>query len=128
MKKILILLAVLALTSCSALYQSGQGTGSQSAQTSGSTAATGSITSVKGYRPTDEDVNRYKNSISAFLNANVPNFNRFQSAMILVNDVEVDNLDKVTLDKVHLISVLDSSSAVILGTSSRDGVIIIKTK
>ena len=134
MKPIIVTLAsVILLAGCSASYQAGNQSNNQASDQDvaipyGTTTAKKNITTIKGYRPTQEDVTRYKNDIVAFLNASVPNFHRFNKAMILIDDVQADSLSEVSLDDVHLISVLDDTSAVMLGTVASYGVIIIRTK
>ena len=98
------------------------------AQPYGDTAASRKITSLKGYSPTADDVTRYKNDIGSFLSANVPNFSRYNKALIMIDDVKADSYKGLALSDVRLISVLDPSSAVILGTTAAGGAIVIKTK
>ena len=83
MKRILLLLTVFALASCSASYQAGQQSRSgnnEVAQSDGATTAAKNITTIKGYKPTADDVSRYKNNVGEFLKENVPDFGRFSKA------------------------------------------------
>ena len=129
MRLVILLLAALTLAACSSAYQAGQQKQSNDAEVAqpyGNTTVSKKITSLKGYQPTQDDVIRYKNSIREFLNANVPNL--IKGAKIIIDDVEEDSFDGVSLNSVKLISVLDSSSAAILGTRGGSQVILIQTK
>lgn len=131
MKRILIIAsAALLLASCSSGYQvsRSQAADKEVARPYGDTAASRKITSLKGYSPTSDDVTRYKNDIGNFLSANVPNFSRYNKALIMIDDVKADSYTGLALSDVRLISVLDPSSAVILGTTAAGGAIVIKTK
>ncbi|MCR5326674.1 MAG: hypothetical protein K6E37_08025 [Bacteroidales bacterium] len=124
-----IALAILA-AGCGTGYQSNnQGrTDGEVAQPYGNTTVSNKITSIKGYSPTADDVSRYNNDIYAFLQANVPNFSRFSRALVMIDGVEAESISGVALSDVRLISVLDSSNAVILGTIAHGGAIVIQTK
>ena len=73
-------------------------------------------------------MSRYNNDIYTFLQANVPNFSRFSRALVVIDGVEAESISGVALSDVRLISVLDSSNAVILGTIAAGGAIVIQTK
>ena len=125
-----IALAILA-AGCGTGYQSNNQqsrTDGEVARPYGNTTVSQKITSVKGYSPTADDVSRYNNDIYAFLQANVPNFSRYNRAIVMIDGVEADSLSGVALSDVRLISVLDSSNAVILGTVAAGGAIVVQTK
>ena len=125
-----IALAILA-AGCGTGYQSNNQqsrTDGEVARPYGNTTVSQKITSVKGYSPTADDVSRYNNDIYAFLQANVPNFSRFSRALVMIDGVEAESISGVALSDVRLISVLDSSNAVILGTIAHGGAIVIQTK
>lgn len=131
MKKILVLFLMLAAAGCSASYQAGQQKNNDSADvshSSGASTASKKITSIKGYQPTENDVLRYNNDVTTFLKASVPDFDRFSQAKIMIDGTEAESLKDISLSKISSISVLDASSAVILGTNAKHGVIIIQTK
>ena len=128
MRALLLFLSALTLVSCSAMLQ-----GSQGNSGSANTAQTGSdtarkVTATRGYQPTNDDVVRYNNDITAFLKANVPNLDLNSKTLIMINDEKASSLKGVELKDVKLISVLDASNASILGSSTYKGAIIIKTK
>lgn len=125
-----IALAILA-AGCGTGYQSNNQqsrTDGEVARPYGNTTVSQKITSVKGYSPTADDVSRYNNDIYAFLQANVPNFSRYSRAIVMIDGVEAESLSGVALSDVRLISVLDSSNAVILGTVAAGGAIVVQTK
>ena len=125
-----IALAILA-AGCGTGYQSNNQqsrTDGEVARPYGNTTVSQRITSVKGYSPTADDVSRYNNDIYAFLQANVPNFSRYSRAIVMIDGVEAESLSGVALSDVRLISVLDSSTAVILGTVAAGGAIVVQTK
>ena len=125
-----IALAILA-AGCGSGYQSNNQqsrTDGEVARPYGNTTVSQKITSVKGYSPTADDVSRYNNDIYAFLQANVPNFSRYSRAIVMIDGVEAESLSGVALSDVRLISVLDSSNAVILGTVAAGGAIVVQTK
>lgn len=97
-------------------------------QAYGTTTQIRNITSAKGYAPTEEDVARYRNNIVDFLEASVPNFNRYRNAMIVVDDVPWDSLSGIALSDVARISVMDSAPAVALGSRAAYGAILIRLK
>ena len=130
-KVIIIIALAVAATSCGSGYRANQNQGQQGteiAQPYGNTNVSSKITSIKGYSPTEDDVSRYNNDIYAFLQANVPNFSRFSRALVMIDGVEAESISGVALSDVRLISVLDSSNAVILGTIAHGGAIVIQTK
>lgn len=116
------------MVSCSAMLQGSQGNSvsANTAQTSSDTSR--KVTSTRGYQPTNDDVVRYNNDITAFLKANVPNLDLNSKTLIMINDDKASSLKGVELKDVKLISVLDASNASILGSSTYKGAIIIKTK
>ena len=124
-----IALAILA-AGCGTGYQSNNQsrTDGEVARPYGNTTVSQKITSVKGYSPTADDVSRYNNDIYAFLQPNVPNFSRYSRAIVMIDGVEAESLSGVALSDVRLISVLDSSNAVILGTVAAGGAIVVQTK
>lgn len=134
MKPIIVTLSsVILLAGCSASYQAQQQTGTKAgdvdvAQPYGDTTATKKITSLKGYQPTENDVIKFHNDVRSFLEAYVPNFSKYNKALIIIDDVQADSLIQVSLSEIKLISVLDSSSAVILGSTAAGGAIVIRTK
>ena len=130
MKKILVLLMIIAAAGCSASYQAGQQNNDSAdvSHSSGASTASKKITSIKGYQPTENDVLRYNNDVTTFLKASVPDFDRFSQAKIMIDGTEAESLKDISLSKISSISVLDASSAVILGTNAKHGVIIIQTK
>ena len=91
-------------------------------------AITKKLSSVKGYGPTSDDVSRYKNDTNAFLEDNVPDFKRFDNAIIMIDGAEAKNISDVRLSDIQLISVLDRESAAILSSLPAGGAIVIKTK
>lgn len=128
---IMIVAMAVAATSCGSGYRANQNQGQQGAEIAqpyGNTTVSNKITSIKGYSPTADDVSRYNNDIYAFLQANVPNFSRFSRALVMIDGVEAESISGVALSDVRLISVLDSSNAVILGTIAHGGAIVIQTK
>ena len=124
-----IALAILA-AGCGTGYQSNNQsrTDGEVARPYGNTTVSPKITSGTGYSPTADDVSRYNNDIYAFLQANVPNFSRYSRAIVMIDGVEAESLSGVALSDVRLISVLDSSNAVILGTVAAGGAIVVQTK
>ena len=134
MKHNFLLLIAMAILSagCGSSYQANNQQKSQQggevAQPYGNTTVSNKITSIKGYSPTADDVSRYNNDIYTFLQANVPNFSRFSRALVVIDGVEAESISGVALSDVRLISVLDSSNAVILGTIAAGGAIVIQTK
>lgn len=130
MKKILVLLMIIAAAGCSASYQVGQQNNDSAdvSHSSGASTASKKITSIKGYQPNENDVLRYNNDVTTFLKASVPDFDRFSQAKIMIDGTEAESLKDISLSKISSISVLDASSAVILGTNAKHGVIIIQTK
>lgn len=132
LNRIIIIVALaVAATSCGSGYRANQNQGQQGAEIAqpyGNTTVSNKITSIKGYSPTADDVSRYNNDIYAFLQANVPNFSRFSRALVMIDGVEAESISGVALSDVRLISVLDSSNAVILGTIAHGGAIVIQTK
>lgn len=128
MKKFIAIASVIMLLAgCSALGQQSVGQGNSASQEAGTTR-TKSITSAKGYQPTQEDVLRYKNSVHDFLEANVPNFSRYGKALVIIDDVPSDNYFGVSLSEVRLISVLESTPSVVVGSEVHSGAIVIRTK
>ena len=136
MKAVIILLASAAmLCGCSTGYQARKQSGSTSqkpdseiARPYGNTTKAKNITSLKGYQPTEDDVIRYNNDVRSFLEGSVPNFNKYKGAMIVIDDVKSESLNEVSLSEIRFISVLDSSTAPVLGSSAYYGAIIIKTR
>ena len=128
MRALLLFLSALTMVSCSAMLQGSQGnSGSANTAQTGSDTS-GKVTSTRGYQPTNDDVVRYNNDITAFLKANVPNLDLNSKTLIMINDEKASSLKGVELKYVKLISVLDASNASILGSSTYKGAIIIKTK
>ncbi|MBO6169249.1 MAG: hypothetical protein J6O51_04675 [Bacteroidales bacterium] len=128
MRELVILLSALTLTACSAAFQSQSGQSNSTAVAQSASETSRSISSSKGYTPTQDDVTRFNNDIEAFLKAKAPNYNKFGKVLIMIDDKKAESFNAVPLSKVKNISVLDSSNAAILGSTDYGSAIIIKTK